>query len=162
MITAKKFRTKTGYCHILPDRIVFTHRGFLGRLGDMIIEGKMSRMLILFGSLALLVFYFAYRTNEKGEGMWAFLFVLIGLYMVYAIFKNARHSTHPIILRNQITEIALLDEVKGISPPGFEIEFKNATGKLRKRIISLPGRFSKYPEEMKEAKKLLRDEGLLH
>jgi hypothetical protein len=162
MITAKKFRTKTGYCHIMPDRIVFTHRGFFGRLGDMIIEGKMSRMLILFGSLSLLIFYFAYRIYQTGESMWASLFLLIGLYMLYAVVKNARHSVHPIILRDFISEVSMLEEVKGISPPGFEIAFKNDSGKMRKRIISLPGRFSKYPDEIKEAKRLLLEEGLLH
>ena len=162
MVTAKKFRTKNGYCHIMADRIVLTHNGFFGRLSALAMEGQMGRILALFGTLSVIVFYFAYVIYEKGETYWAFLFALIGIYMLYAIIKNANNSVHPIILRNQITEVIPLDEVKGISPPGFEIIFKNLSGKMRKRIISLPGQFSKYPDELKLAKKLLREEGLLH
>ena len=162
MITAKKFRTKTGYCHIMSDRIVFTHRGFLGRLGDLVLEGKIGRLLFIFGSLALLIFYFAFRKYQNDESMWAMLFFIIGLYIVYGVIKSATTSVHPIILRKQIVEVIQVEEVKGISPPGFEVIFKNGAGKTRKRIISVPGRFSKYPDELKTAKKLLREEGLFH
>lgn len=162
MITAKKFRTKNGYCHIMSDRIVLTHSGFFGRLSALAMEGKMSRILTFFGTLSLVIFYISYLTFQNEESFWGFLFMAIGLYMIYAIAKNARNSVHPIILRNQITEVIQLEEVKGISPPGFEVIFKNLSGKMRKRIISLPGQFSKYPDELRLAKKLLREEGLLH
>jgi len=155
MATAKKFRTKNGYCHVLADRLVFTRRNLWGRLGDLAMEGKMSRLIVLFSVITLLVFYFAYYQFALGSTVWGLLFTAIGAYLVYAIIKAKNQSVHPIIDRSKISNVTFVKSIEGISPPLLEIRFRDPNGKKKKRIVSL-----KFGDEQ-QALVVLKLEGLM-
>lgn len=133
----KKFRTKNGYCHVLADRLVFTRRNLWGRLADLAIEGQMSRLLIFFGAITLLVFYFAYYLFALGNVGWALLFTTIGAYFIYALIKSKNQSVAPIIDRSKISSVTYVSPIEGISPPLLEIRFRDQAGKKKKRTVSL-------------------------
>ena len=63
----KIFRTKTGFCHILQDKIVLTRDGSTGSATNAV-PGKSNsvvRTLIIYG---LLTVYFAYKAFTYGRG----------------------------------------------------------------------------------------------
>lgn len=43
------FRTKTGFCHVLPDKIVLTRDGIIGNLSKVIVGNKIQQILIIYG-----------------------------------------------------------------------------------------------------------------
>lgn len=155
MITARKFRTKYGYCHILPDRIVFTHRNLLGTLGDMAIEGKMSRVLVTYSFLALFTLYFSWVQVERSNEIWAVIFAIIGGYLAYAVIQGLNLSAHPIIRRSGIEQVQYSKPIEGLNPPTVEIRFKDHKGRTRRRLIAL-----KFGEEQ-QALVALKAEGLM-
>lgn len=161
MKVAKKFLTKNGYCHILEDKIVFTPRGFFGFMGDLTIEGHMNRVLMLFGAIAVLIFYFAYINFLQSEFFWSGLFGAIGLYLIYGILKGLNTSAHPIIDRSQITEVKFVKEVKDLTLPCFEVKFNSANRKIKKRMITLPKSSAKNKANIHNAIRIMRDEGLI-
>ena len=161
MKPAKKFLTKTGFCHILEDKIVFTPRGFVGIMGDLTVEGRMMRILLFFGLLTILIIYFAYVKYLENEIVWAGLFGIIGAYLIYGIIKGLNTSLHPIIDRSQIKEVKFIKAVKDLTSPSFEIKFFDVKGKTRKRIITLPYPSEKYKSNIHNAINIMREEGLL-
>ena len=44
----KVFRTKTGFCHIFPDRIVLTRDGIVGNLSEITVSNSISRILTIY------------------------------------------------------------------------------------------------------------------
>ncbi len=47
------FRTKTGYCHILADRILLTRDGIAGNIAKLTVGNKISRILIIYGLISI-------------------------------------------------------------------------------------------------------------
>ena len=161
MQPAKKFTTKTGYCHVLEDRIVFTPRSFIGRLGDLTIQGRMKRILLVFTLLALFILYLAYENYRNNEIFWAGLFGVIGGYLIYGIIKGLNTSMHPIIQRAKIEKVKLRKAIQGISPANFEITFRDAKGAEKKRIITLLSPIDENRLEIQNAMRIMRDEGYI-
>jgi hypothetical protein len=161
METGKKFKTRTGFCHVMDDRIVLTDAGFFNRLADIVVQGEIKRTLALFLFLDILVFYFAYYNYLEGDIFWAGIFALIGLYIVHGIVKGFQLSVHPIIQRDRIREVELIKPIYCLSPPGVEITFLDDKGKRKKRAIFLAGTLKKHKAEVHQALKILREEGIL-
>ncbi|MCP4459611.1 MAG: phosphoribosylaminoimidazolesuccinocarboxamide synthase [Cytophagales bacterium] len=161
MEPTKKFLTKTGFCHVLKDKIIFTPSGFMGHIGDMTVEGRMSRILLFFSSLALLILYFAYANYLENQFLWTGIFGVIGSYLIYGIIKGLNTSMHPIINRSAIKEVRFVKGVQDLTPPSFEVKFANSMGKMKKRIISLPNPTAKNRSKIQEAINIMREEGLI-
>ena len=161
MQPTKKFHTKTGYCHVLEDRIVFTPRGFIGRLGDLTVEGHMKRILLVFILLAIFVFYLAFESYQNDEIFWTGLFGVIGGYLIYGIITGLNTSMHPILDRKKIEKVKFRKAITGISPANFEITFLNSNGKEMKRIITLLSPIDKNGLKIQNAIRIMRDEGYI-
>lgn len=161
MNQGKKFKTRTGYGHIMEDRIVFTDTGMFNRLADIALQGEMKRTLLLFGMLDIMVFYFAVMNYQEGEVLWAAVFGLIGCYIIYGIFRGFKLSAHPIIQRDRIKEVHTINPVYGLVPPGLEITFLDNKGRRKKRTVFLAGSLNKHKQEVNKALQLFQEEGLL-
>ncbi|NND63335.1 MAG: hypothetical protein HKN48_09090 [Flavobacteriaceae bacterium] len=161
MSRTRKFRTKNGFCHVMPDRIVFTHSGFYGRMGDIAGNGRMVRLLVLFGAFTLTAFFFAYLNFLKDQWFWAILFSVIGGYLFYGILNNLNNTIHPIILREAIREVKYVKSNSVFGYPFFEVRFKNAKGKIKRRLITLPRANGKNANDIREAVQLMAKEGLI-
>ena len=57
MESEKKFKTKTGFCHILPDKIVLTRDGVVGNMAKVMLGNNISRILIIYGLIAIALIY---------------------------------------------------------------------------------------------------------
>lgn len=161
MNQSKKFKTKNGYCHVLPDRIVFTHSDIYGQVGDLAGEGKMFRVLILYCFFALVAGYFSYFNFMQNAVFWFVLFAIIAVYLLYGVMLNLNTTLHPIIHRKQIVEVEYKEPKGKLSYPVFVVRFKNRKGDLKKRLITMPLATGKNEENNRDALGVMREEGLV-
>ncbi|MFT7158710.1 MAG: hypothetical protein ACI8Q1_003744 [Parvicella sp.] len=161
MESDKIFRTKTGFCHILDDRIILTRDGVIGNLAKVTVGKSVTRTLIIYGGLSLFLFYTAFNSFKTGEiGLPIFL-VIIGLYLIYGILTSLNNSAIQIINRSNIKEVKLKKAILGITRTRFEVMFEGEDGKVKKRLIMLPGSLNDGTNETEKAIKIMSSENLL-
>lgn len=102
MDNEKTFKTKTGFCHILPDKIVLTRDGIIGNVAKATVGNNISRILILYGGLSFGLFYFAFNSYKNGQIAQPMLFGLLGIYLIYGILNSINNSATPIIDRKKL------------------------------------------------------------
>ncbi len=102
METARTFRTKTGFCHVLEDKIVLTRDGIIGSVSQAAVGNRVLRILIIYGILAAGLFYVAIDSYLKGAPILAAMLGLLGCYLLLPIFKSRNNSGTPIIERKDI------------------------------------------------------------
>ena len=163
MSEEKIFRTKTGFCHILPDKIVLTREGIAGSAVNAV-PGKtksIGRTLIIYGLLTIYFAYKAFTMFSKGETVWAGLYFLVVVFNIYAIATSINNSTASVIERSKIKSVTFKNAQPGITRSYFEIYFEDENGKIKKRLIMLPGSLSNGNNETQKAMQIMQEEGLL-
>jgi hypothetical protein len=161
MGNAKTFKTKTGFCHILPDKIVLTRDGIVGEVAEMTVGNTISRLLIIYGGLSIGLFYSAYDDYKNGLIGQSILFGLLAIYLVFGVVKSINNSTTPIIERQKIKEVKFKNAIFGLTRSRFEILFEDEEGRIKKRLIMLPGSLNDGQVETEKAIKILTEEKLL-
>ena len=159
----KIFRTKTGFCHILPDKIVLTRDGSTGNAAN-VVSGKansIGRTLIIYGLLTVYFAYKAFTMFSKGETVWAALYFLVVVLNIYAIATSINNSTASVIERSKIKSVTFKNAQPGITRSYFEIYFEDENGKIKKRLIMLPGSLANGNNETQKAVQIMQEEGLL-
>ncbi len=149
----KAFKTKTGFCHLLPDRIVLTRDGIVGN--------SISRTLIIYGAIIIGLFYFGLDAFQNGQTIQSILFGLIVIYLIYGIFNSLNNSATPVIDRERIKDVRFKKGVKGLTRSRFEVMFEDESGKIKKRLIMLPGSMTDGDNEAKKAVEIMKAENLL-
>lgn len=81
----------------------------------------------------------AYNEFLKEKLFTSILFTTIGLYLIYGIITSLNNSAIPIIERNKIKKIKFKKAIFGLTRSRFEVFFENEDGKIKKRLIMLPG-----------------------
>ena len=155
------FKTKTGYCHILPDKIVLTRDGVIGNMAKVAVGNNIARILFIYSGISIALMYLAYDNYLKGEILTPIIFGLIALYLVIAILSSLNNSSTPLIERDKIQEIKLKKAFFGITRSRFVVRFEDETGKIKNRLIMLPGSFSGGRNETEKAIKIMVKEKLL-
>lgn len=161
MSNEKTFKTKTGFCHILPDKIVLTRDGVIDNLAKVTVGNNISQILIIHGILSIGLFYFAFDAYKNGRIAQPLFFGLLGIFFVYDILVSFNNSATPIIERDKIKEVKLKKSIPGLTRSRFEVFFENEHGKLKKRLIMLPGTLSDGQNETKKAIKIMVEEKLI-
>lgn len=161
MDNEKIFKTKTGFCHILPDKIVLTRDGIIGNVATVTVGSNISRVLIIYGGLSIVLLYVAFDSYRKGQTTQPILFGLLCVYLVYGIVNSINNSAMPIIDRQKIKEVKLKKAIIGLTRSRFEVLFEDDQGKTRKRLIILPGSLTDGQNETEKAIKIMIDEKLL-
>ena len=159
----KQFKTKTGFCHILPDKIILTRDGIIGNVAKVAVGKSITRVLIIYGGISIFLLYSAFDSFQTGQVSISIFYLIIGLFLMYGIFTsiNNSNSTTPIIARKDIKSIKFKKAILGITRSRFEVLFKDKNGKLKKRIIMLPGSLDNGKNETEIAKKIMKEEKLL-
>lgn len=157
----KTFKTKTGYCHILPDRIVLTRDGIVGNVAKVAVGNGIARILIIYGVIIIGLFYFAFSAFQNGQTMRPILFGLIGIYLIYGIINSLNNSATPVIDREMIKEVRFKKAIKGLTRSRFEVMFRDDNGKTKKRLIMLPGSMSDGDIETEKAVEIMKAAKLL-
>ena len=161
MNNEKIFKTKTGFCHILPDKIILTRDGIIGNVAKVTVGNNISRILISFSGLAVGLFYFAFDGYRNGQIVLPLLFGLLGIYLIYGITTSFNNSATPIIDRQKIKEVKFKTAIRGLTRSRFEVFFEDENGKTKKRLIMLPGSLTNGQNEIEKALKIMRNEKLI-
>jgi hypothetical protein len=156
------FKTKTGFCHILPDKIILTRDGIIGNVAKVTVGNNISRILLIYGGLSLFLFYSVFNEFQKGQTPMSILYGIVGLFLIYGIFTSLNNSATPIIERNKIKGIKLKKAIFGFTRSRFEVLFEDDNGKIKKRLIMLPGSMTDGQNETENAIKIMTDEKLLN
>lgn len=162
MQTEKVFKTKTGFCHILPDKIIITRDGIIGNVAKVTVGNNINRILLIYGGLSLFLFYSAFSSFQKGQTSTSVLYGIIGLFLIYGIFTSLNNSATPIIKRDKIKGIKLKKTIFGLTRSRFEVIFDDDKGKIKKRLIMLPGSMTDGQNETEKAIKIMTEEKLLN
>jgi hypothetical protein len=151
MNTEKVFRTKTGYCHVLQNKIVLTRDGVLGNIAKVTMGNNIARPLIIYGIICFLFFFFAIKGFTEGQIPEAILFLVLGLLLILGIIRSLNNSATPIIDRKDIREIIFKKAVTGSTRSYFIVRFENEKRQIKQRLILLPGSLSNGPQETAKA-----------
>ena len=162
METEKAFITKTGFCHILPDKIVLTRDGVIGNVAKVTVGNNISRILLIYGGLSCFLIYSAYDLYLKGQMAQTILFGLIAGYLIFGILNSLNNSATPIIYRDKIKDVKFKKAILGLTRSRFEIIFEDENGKMKKRLIMFPGSMSNRPDEAEKAIKIMTEEKLFN
>jgi len=157
----KTFKTKTGFCHILPDKIVLTRDGVVGNVAKVTVGNNIARILLIYGAITVGLFYFGYEVYKNGQTLQPIFFGLIGLILIYGIVSSLNNSATPIIDREKIKDVKLKKAVKGLTRSRFEVLFEDENGKIKKRLIMLPGSLTDGQNETEKAVEIMKGEQLL-
>ena len=157
----KTFRTKTGFCHILPDKIVLTRDGLIGEISKITVGNSISRILIIYSVLTLGLFYYAFGAYQEENYVQTILYSVLGLALIIGIINSMNNSTAPVIHRHQINEVKFSEGMIGITRSRFVVKFKNDKGQIKKRLIMLPGSMSQGEEETIKVVQIMKKEGFL-
>ena len=155
------FKTKTGFCHILPDKIVLTRDGIIGNVATVTVGNNISRILFIYGGLSIGLFYLAFDNFKNGQIAQPILFGLLGIYLVYGIVNSINNSATPIIDRQKIRDVKFKKAIVGLTRSRFEVLFEDDQGKIKKRLIMLPGSLTDGQNETEKAIKIMTDEKLI-
>jgi hypothetical protein len=161
MTNEKTFKTKTGFCHVLPDKIVLTRDGVAGTTAKVIVGNTISRILVIYGGLAIWLLYIAFDRYRHGQNIQSLLSGLVGLYLVYAITRNIRNSATPVIDRDKIRSVKFIQGITGLTRSRFEVLFEEEPNRIKKRLILLPGSLTDGKNETEKALRIMTEEKML-
>ena len=157
----KTFKTKTGFCHILPDKIVLTRDGLVGNLSSVTVGNSISRILVIYSLFSVFLFYNSFTYYQKEENTSALLFGALAVFLLYGVVKSLNNSATPVIERNSIQKIKFFDAKAGLTRARFEVAFNDDKKKLKKRLIMLPGSLNDGKNETEKALQIMRSEGMI-
>ena len=161
-MSEKVFRTKTGYCHLLPDRIVLTRTGVVGDLAKAAVGNSIYRILILWAAIAVFAGVMAHNYYQQENKPVSTMFMVIAGYLLISIIVSRKNSTASVIMRNSIISVTLNKGLPGLTRARFIVTYKDEKGRELKRLILLKGTAKKNKEEIEKAEQVMRAEGYLN
>ena len=154
------FRTKTGTCTITPEQIILTRDGSRGAAAELTVSSSIGRALMIYGVLggsALIMGLWYLLGDDTPAGV---VFSVIGALFLWNVVKSRNNSAVPTIDRSAIRAV----EAHPPRPPAtrgyFTVLFEEH-GKVRKRMIMLPGVMENGQAEYERAEAAMRASGLL-
>ena len=114
-----------------------------------------------YGAITVGLFYFGFQAYQNGQILQPILFGLIGLYLIYGIANSLNNSATPIIDRQKIREVRLKKAIKGLTRSRFEVLFEDESGKIKKRLITLPGSLTNEQNETEKSVRIMKEEQLI-
>lgn len=161
MEASKIFKTKIGFCHVLPDKLVLTREGAVGEAAEKLIGTSIARPLIIYGLVGAFLLYNAFQSFSEKEYGITILFAGVSIWLLYGIGSSLNNSATPEISRTAIQKVIFKSARPGLTRACFEVFFTES-GVIRKRLIFLPGSLNDGPIETAKAVEMMKSEGLLH
>lgn len=156
----KIFKTKTGYCHVLPQKIVFTRDGIISNIAESSTGSKVANLFAVYGLIALFLLYQAITSYQTHHAMQATLFGLLSGYLFVGIFRSRNNTTVKVIAREDIQKVKF-KKASALSRAFFEVYYQDEENRTKKRLILLPGSASEGTGEVERATKIFQEENLL-
>src|SRR3989344_1787462 len=143
MENGKKFKTKTGYCHILKDKIVLSRDGIVGNVASVVSGNHIYQSVIIYLTAVGFLTYFLIKNYSEKSYVGIALDATLIAVLSYYIFRAFGYSATPVIERSKISQIV----------------YKKARNK--KRLIFLPGSLTNGEAIANEALDIMRSEQLI-
>jgi len=161
METENRFKTKTGYCRILSDKLVLSYWGTLeGDQPFVRTRRKYVGRLAVYGLISFWALKNSLNDYYNQDWLPMTFSGLIGGILLLGIIQILRYSPTPVIERTSIRSLKFIPARKFISRAYFKVEFEHQ-GKMAKRLIMLPGSLSNGPSETENALKVMKKAGLI-
>lgn len=161
-MNAHTFRTKRGYCHVLPDKIFLS--GTEDDMPSSIPPPRGENALIRAVPIYLLILgcYIALSLQDNRFELPEIVFAsLFGVFVGYRIVTNWNTSVRNIIDRSTIERVVFKEGIRYVTVSRFEVYFRHGNGTLKKRIITFPGELTPDPEQKKKGIRIFTEAGLL-
>jgi hypothetical protein len=158
MSQEKIFATKTGFCHILPDKIILTRDGVIGDLAKIVTGNNINQLLFIYSAFSLVLFYLALQNYQEGEALLAIIIIIVAVLLAWNVVRSWNNSTTPVIERNQIKEIHFFPAKTGLTRAYFAVYFYDKQKNIKKRLIMLPGSLASGSQAVEEALRIMQNE----
>lgn len=160
METEKKFKTKTGYCHILQDKIVITRDGIIGNVSKVIFGNGLARSIVIYAAIAIFMLYSAFKAYQESKVVTTFFYFGVAMLIFYKLKQSNNYSTTSIIERTKIKNVKFVDAKYGATRSRFEVLFEDPNGEIKTRLILLPGSLNDGENETNKALEIMKSEKL--
>ena len=135
--------------------------GIIGSVANVTIGNNMARILFIYGGISFALFYLAFDSYKNGQTVQPVFFGLLGIYLLYEVVNSINSSAIPIIDRQKIKEVKFKKALVGLTRSRFEVLFEDDKGKIKKRLIMLPGSLADDQNETEKALKIMTDEKII-
>jgi hypothetical protein len=159
METGKVFKTKTGFCHILRNQIVFTadESTDTPEKGKLIDSISILHLILIGTSFSFL--YFSFSSYSKGDVLDLLINIVGAIICIYNLVIGLNNSTKAIIERRTIKDAKYKKGINGLTFSRVEILFQDDDGKNKKRLVLFP--VSSSDQEKEAALKIMMDEKII-
>ena len=148
------FRTKTGYCHLFPDQIVFSKQEQVDDFSQLKSENRVYQNAIIYLILIGLCAYWAFRSYEEHSMIRFTVACSIGGILFLSILRLFSYSDTAIILRKQISGVQFRKAVPFVNYAQFTVFFTDEKGRKKKRLVLLPGKLNDQSETQSAVEKM--------
>lgn len=151
----KTFKTKTGFCHILPDKIILTPNEVIGNDATVPVKNHLPRPFTIYAGISTGLILAAFSCFKEGQNVPAILYLSIGIFLIWKVTRSFNNSAASIIERKQIKSIAFRNTFIWTSRSYFVVHFENEQKKIKQRQIHLPGTFNNGKDEREKALQIM-------
>ena len=139
MLQANTFKTESGYCHILLDKIIFNDtetpdEDFANKEADVI-----SKSVIVYSIVfSILIAGVISGILFSADLYYTLIILIFALWFLFRIIYKILHTQTNSILRSSITKIEFKEAIYNVQNAHFVIHFKTDNNSSRKKYIGLP------------------------
>jgi hypothetical protein len=156
----KIFRTRTGICRVLPDRIILERKGMAGKAAATIQGDGIRRIQVIYALVAATLAVTGIIAILRGDYWQGGIALLLAGYLAWGVLGSRNLSATSEIPRSAITRV----EVRRPRPPikrGYFVIWFEENGQEVRRLILMPGSLTGGKGAFKAARDILHEADLL-
>jgi len=155
------FRMKKGFCHLMPDRIVFTTRANIEGVTNENASANRSTTRMFLLLVSALYFYMCYSSFRDEKYPFTAFFTVFFILNLISIIQSFKYTLVNVIAKSSIKEIKFTKGVPYLTRSRFDITYTDEQGQEKHRLILLPGSLTGGPQATDKALELMVEEGLI-
>jgi hypothetical protein len=157
----KIFRMKKGFCHLMPDRMVFTTNAKVaGITNENAVSTRITTRFFLL-LLSALYFYMTYSSFQDGKYYFTVFFTVFFILNVISIIQSFQYTLANVIPKSSIKNVKFTKGLQYLTRSRFDITYTDELGKEKHRLILLPGSLTGGPQATDKALELMIEEGFI-
>lgn len=152
------FRLMVGVCHLYPDHILVARSGSPAEVNLRAEERRIGWFRLLYAALTCYLWYVAAAYAGRSPAF-SWLVGAWGLFFAWNVFRSVGISSSARIERAYILSVTFVQGIRYLTRPRFVIRFVDRKGRLRHRLLNLPGSLNGRDEAMRQALEAMRRAG---
>jgi len=157
----RTFSTHTGYCHVLPDRLVLSKEPVYGESIAQLVPWEGRPLFFPAAALGLLLLVFSWLSFREGKTVIAALAVIFGFLLFRYVMRLTMKQREVVIPRDAIISLTFKNGQPPLTKAFFILRYSNGRGGHRNKVIPLPAFSSRWQDVRDQALEILEEEGLL-